>query len=297
MIKQKNREGFTLIELLVVIAIIAILMAILMPALNRVKEQGKRIVCESNLKNLQLCWLMYADDNDDKIVNGAGGFHYISANGHTQDGTNPNIIERAWVGAGWGNNWNQPTAVSERGLTDAQKKRAVREGALWEYAKDYDIYKCPTGRRGECVTYAAVDAMNGLIRSGTASGNGHVYSRGTRVGPTVLWIKRKSEITSPGPAMRMVFIDEGAMTPDSFATHYNQRGPWWDDPPVRHGDGTTVTWADGHVSHIKWKAAETIKRARDTRDYYGGGQFMPTTPEGLKELEDFQKAVWGKVGY
>jgi len=123
---SEHKRGFTLIELLVVIAIIAILMAILMPALNRVKEQGKRIVCENSLKSLQLVWLMYADDNNDKIVNGAGGFHYISANGNVQDGTNPSIIERAWVGAGWGDNWDNPNALTSRGLTDAEKERAIR---------------------------------------------------------------------------------------------------------------------------------------------------------------------------
>ena len=286
MAKQKNRIGFTLIELLVVIAIIAILMAILMPALNRVKEQGKRIVCENSLKGLQLCWLMYADDNDGKIVNGAGGISYTSSG----------LTETPWVGDGWGANWNNPN-VTDRGLTDREKKQAIEEGALWEYAKDYGIYKCPTGRRGEYVTYAVVDAMNGLYRTGTYTGSNHITAKGVRVGPTVLWVKRLNEISSPSPAQRMVYIDEGAMTPDSFAVHYNQRGPWWDDPPVRHGDGTTVTWADGHVSHLKWKAAETIKRARDTANYYGGGGWMPTTPEGLQELEDFQKAVWGKVGY
>jgi len=282
MTKQKNRIGFTLIELLVVIAIIAILMAILMPALNRVKEQGKRIVCENNLKTLQLCWIMYADDNDGKIVNGEAGFDRSK--------------EPAWVGHAWGANWNQPNAATVGILTDKQKKQAVEDGALWEYVKDYDVYKCPTGRRGECVTYAAVDAMNARHRPGTYRTVGGKQV-GERNGRTVLWIKRRDEITSPGPAMRMVFIDEGAMTPDSFAVHYNQRGPWWDDPPVRHGDGTTVSWADGHITHLKWKAAETITRARDTRDYYGGGGWMPKTPEGLDELEDFQKAVWGKVGY
>ena len=295
MAKQKNRIGFTLIELLVVIAIIAILMAILMPALKRVKEQGKRIVCENSLKGLQLVWLMYADDNDGKIVNGAGGFHY-NASGNTVGASSPDIVERAWVGEGWGPSWNSPSAVSN-GLTDREQKEAIKEGALWEYAKDYGIYKCPTGRRGEAVTYAVVDAMNGLIRSGTGTGN-HVTGRGTRVGRTVLWIKKINEISSPAPALRMVYIDEGAMTPDSFAVHYNNKtGGWWDDPPVRHGDGTTVTWADGHVSHLKWKAAETITRARDTANYYGGGGWMPTTPEGIQELDNFRKSVWGRLGY
>ncbi len=293
---MNKRRGFTLIELLVVIAIIAILMAILMPALQRVREQGKRIVCEHNLKSLTLAWIMYPDENDGKIVNGAGGFHYISANGQTADGSNPNIIERAWVGRGWGNNWNNRN-VADSGLTETDKKRAIREGALWPVANDYGIYKCPTGRLGEFVTYAAVDAMNGLIRGGTASGNGHVYSVGRRVGGTVIWIKRIHEISSPAPAKRMVYIDEGAMTPDSFAVHYDNPGPWWDDPPVRHGDGTTVSWADGHASHLKWRASETIETGIRNQDWYGGGGFRPTTQDGIKDLEDFRRSVWGRLGY
>lgn len=296
---MNKRSGFTLIELLVVIAIIAILMAILMPALQRAREQGRRVVCEHNLKQLTLAWIIYADDNDDKIVNGAGGFHYYASGGHTENGTASGIVERAWVGRGWGNNWNNQN-VANSGLTDEQKKQAIREGALWPVCNDYDIYKCPTGRPGEFVTYATVDAMNGLHRSGTlrqGSPSNHVTAVGKRVGKTVIWIKRKSEISSPAPAHRMVYIDEGAMTPDSFAVHYNQRGPWWDDPPSRHGDGTTVSWADGHSSHIKWKAAETISRARETQDWYGGGGFMPRTEEGLRELEEFQRSVWGRLGY
>ena len=293
---MNEKKGFTLIELLVVIAIIAVLMAILMPALSRVREQGKRIVCEHNLKSLTLAWVMYADENDEKIVNGAGGFHYTQG-GMTNSGTASGIIERAWVGRGWGQNWNNSN-VADSGMTDAEKKQAVREGALWSVCNDEDAYKCPTGRPGEFVTYAVVDAMNGLHRTGTTvSGGHHPFAVGKRVGKTTLWIKRRTDISSPSPADRMVFIDEGAMTPDSFATHYAQRGPWWDDPPSRHGDGTTVSWADGHSSHLKWKAVETIQRAKESQDWYGGGGFMPRTQEGIQELEDFQKAVWGKVGY
>ena len=292
-----KRSGFTLIELLVVIAIIAVLMAILMPALNRAREQGRRVLCEHSLKQLTLAWIMYADDNDDKIVNGAGGFHYTGDNNQTSNGAAAGIIERAWVGRGWGNNWDNPN-VADSGLTEADKKQAIREGALWPVANDYDIYKCPTGRPGEFVTYAVVDAMNGLVRGGTASRtNSKVYNTGVRVGRTVVWIKRRTEISSPTAALRMVFIDEGAMTPDSFAVHYSQQGPWWDDPPARHGDGTTVSWADGHSGHLKWRAAETIQHARESRDWYRGGIFNPTTPEGIRELQDFQRSVWGRLGY
>ena len=76
-----KQRGFTLIELLVVIAIIAILMAILMPALNRAREQGKRAACLSNVKQLTLAWILYADDNDGKMASGN-----TSLGGQNKDG-------------------------------------------------------------------------------------------------------------------------------------------------------------------------------------------------------------------
>ena len=290
---MSRKRGFTLIELLVVIAIIAILMAILMPALNRAREQGRRAVCQGNLKQLTLAWMMYADENDGKIVNGAGGFHYLQS-GYTEDGSAPGIIERAWVGRGWGNNWNAAT-VDNTGVTQAGQMKAIHEGALWPVAKNEGSYKCPTGRRNEWVTYSIVDAMNGLYRTGTTSVAGaHPFAVGKRIGRTVLWIKKRAEIVSPTPAERMLFIDEGAMTPDSYAVNYTN-GPWWDNPPVRHGDGTTVSWADGHTMHLKWRAAETVDYGRKYMNYYGGGNFMPTSDDGIEELRQFRRWVWGKI--
>ena len=70
---MRKLNGFTLIELLVVIAIIALLLAILIPTLNIAREQGKRAVCLSNVKQLTLAWILYADNNDDKIVDGWTG--------------------------------------------------------------------------------------------------------------------------------------------------------------------------------------------------------------------------------
>jgi len=69
------------------------------------------------------------------------------------------------------------------------------------------LYRCPTGIRGEMRTYTITDAMNGLRRNGTYSGNS-----GIRVGRTVLWVKRRTEIIAPGPAKRLVFLDEGRVT-------------------------------------------------------------------------------------
>ncbi|MHC4726881.1 MAG: type II secretion system protein, partial [Planctomycetota bacterium] len=77
---MRKNTGFTLIELLVVIAIIAVLMAILMPALNRAREQGRRSTCLSNLKQLTLAWIMYADENDDNLINGDTGEYGIHQN-------------------------------------------------------------------------------------------------------------------------------------------------------------------------------------------------------------------------
>lgn len=63
---MRKSEAFTLIELLVVIAIIAVLMGILMPALSRARENGKRAVCLNNSRQLTMAWMMYADDNEGK---------------------------------------------------------------------------------------------------------------------------------------------------------------------------------------------------------------------------------------
>ena len=89
-------KGFTLIELLVVIAIIAVLMAILMPSLNRAREQGKRASCLSNLKQLQMAWIAYAGDNDDRIVNGEA--EYGTAGLCSTPTSGRHRYEKWWVG-------------------------------------------------------------------------------------------------------------------------------------------------------------------------------------------------------
>ena len=71
---MRHRSAFTLIELLVVISVIAVLMSILMPVLRKAREAGQRAVCLSNIKQLNVAWLMYAGDNDEMLVSSEAGF-------------------------------------------------------------------------------------------------------------------------------------------------------------------------------------------------------------------------------
>jgi len=260
---MNERRGFTLIELLVVIAIIAVLMAILMPALNRAREQGKRVACISNLKQLALAWIMYADENDQKIVNGAGGIYRNK--------------ETPWVGRCWASGYG-----SGMQLPEDEQKEEIKKGALWPYVKNIGLYQCPTGTRGEMLTYAAMDGVNGLSREGEGT-----VKNGA-------WIKNRTDIRDM--PSRIVFIDEGWVTPDSFAVHYNQE-TWWDDPPVRHGDGVTLSFADGHAGYHKWMGIDTIKKGRARQRGHPGNHYPPTSDSGKRDLHFIQKGCWGGLGY
>ncbi len=249
------RRGFTLIELLVVIAIIAILMAILIPTLHRAKEQGQRATCLSNVKQLTLAWILYAQDNDDKIVNGSTYF--------------PRKGEPTWNGLVW-----QKTGTIE----DLQKD--MMTGALYRYCENVDIYKCPTGIRGEVMTYAVMDAMNGAQQD-----DGTPRIPGTKD----LMVKRLSQVRRQSE--RFVFIDEGKISPDSWTVHYEQES-WWDRPTVRHGDGTNFAFADGHSEYWKWRDARTVDLAKAE-----AGQTVDSVQPGNPDLHAVQRAAWGKLGY
>jgi len=259
-------KGFTLIELLVVIAIIAILMAILIPTLHRAREQGQRAACLSNLKQLTVAWMMYADENDNKIVHACTGKPGESPIPADEDG---------WV------HW----AGYSDATTDEAQIRALKEGALFIYCGTEKLYKCPIGMRGEMRTYSIVDSMNGWPSTGPH-------------------IKKRTQITRPGE--RTVFLDEGWVTFASWSIPYD-RESWWgsavtqpgilaggnrnfDPPPVRHGDGTDFSFADGHSEYWKWLDQRTIEYGKMMP---GSNPLQPGNPD----LHRTQKSVWGKLGY
>jgi len=206
--KLSNGAGFTLIELLVVVAIIALLMAILIPALQTAREQGKRAVCLSNLRQLTLAWIIYADENEGKICT-------------------------AWVGRP--DSW---VSVAGRNASEAEQIKAMETGVLFPYVKNLKLYKCPTGVRGEMVTYSIVGSMWG---SSTPVSGGH---------PEELCIENRLQIQRPGE--RIVFVDEGKW-PGSPWGVWHDKPMWWDIPTIRHSDGTDWSFADGHSEYYKWR--------------------------------------------
>ena len=126
-------KGFTLVELLVVISIIALLLSVLMPALSKAREAGKRAVCLNNLKSLAVTWMMYADDNNDRLVNAMTSPLRKKGLNWNWETKNPSFWSYfhgpSWVG--W---WDDP------GNLKAQI-RAIEIGTLYPYCENVKLYR------------------------------------------------------------------------------------------------------------------------------------------------------------
>jgi prepilin-type N-terminal cleavage/methylation domain-containing protein/prepilin-type processing-associated H-X9-DG protein len=284
---KRSEVGFTLVELLVVIAIIALLMAVLLPALNRAREQGKRVVCLNNLKQLTLAWMNYASANNDKLVNGAAdtvgancsaemGCGLTSRCAATLPTTDPwnradlHRNELPWLGNGIS------TTGGYKPADICCQRCAMQTGALWKYTQNEKIYRCPTGEKDALITYPIVDSMNGKWKWNKDGGDNS---------PTVM-VKYLNQIK--GTTQRMVFIDEGTLSPDSYAV-YTLSQRWFDPPMARHGNGTDVSYSDGHAGRIMFKAPETQLAAKNNTYNY-----IPQTCAGMEDLYKIQYGCWGK---
>lgn len=302
--KRSFLIGFTLIELLVVISIIALMIALLIPVLGAAKERGQRTVCLSNLRQLTLAWIAYAEENDSKIV--LGSAHLWSGHGNPSTGEMV-VITRGWLGRAF-----LPRNSRDRAVLLAHEDK----GALWPWINDVDIYRCPRGLKGHAATYSTVVAARGCTVEGTyytqfVDGTS-LNAIGKRVGRTVLRLTKLTDIVSPGAGQRAVFIDQRQMPAgNDFYVHYlYPRWKWHSPPPIHHNGGMTLSMADGHAEYWKWKGRETLNYPRELMPmdnlfcevlepppFPGVLLHEPQTEDGMYDLQRLQRATWGRLGY
>ena len=232
-----DAAGFTLIELLVVIAIIAILAAMLLPALSKAKSKATNVYCLNNLKQMQVAWMLYANDNRDQVVVNAGAFaiNYTSWVTGWQD----------WAGGVQGANTN---------------KQFLLDGGLGPYtAGSLGSYKCPadklpgvTGERLRSIS------MNGFVGDYPAAGFPSGFVKARYGGGLFMTYLKTTAFNRPGPSKTWVFIDE---CPDSINDGmfgvYMTQDRWDDVPSSTHNGSGGLSFADGHAEIRRWEDGNT----------------------------------------
>lgn len=219
------RRGLTLVELLIVIGVISLLMALSLPALVRVRNQAQGTVCTQNLKTLSLAWLLYKDDNDDRLVGG-------------QVGKSPHDWVQGPAGVG---------GIIER------KKEGIRQGALYRYAgRNVGVYRCPADERKLAPGQMAFRSYS---IAGGANGEGWENA--------YVQAQKYSDILQP--ATRYVFVEEAdprGWNQGSWVL--NPRGGTWVDPlAIWHSRArSTLGYADGHAEIHSWVDSSTVEMSR-----------------------------------
>ena len=238
-----GRPAFTLIELLVVIAIIAILAAMLLPALAKSKTKAQGIQCMSNLKQLQLVFLMYPDDNNDSL---------------TSSGYTSPVEPTAWVNGWLDFNGSNPDNTDPGTLTDPLRAKFA------PYLKTIGVYKCPADRSVVNVKGTPVERIRSLSMGQQWAGPGDwldpagFQANGASKKYRVYY--KKSGIDSP--SMRFVFLDEhpDGLNAGGFANMMVENAASAriiDFPASFHNGAGGISFSDGHAEIRKWRDART----------------------------------------
>lgn len=247
-----STRAFTLIELLVVIAIIAILAAMLLPALAKAKSKAQATYCMNNQRQLVLCWLMYSGDYQEQLV--------------------PN---NDLTGGGWVDGVMSLSSPS----TDNTNVFKLINSRLGPYTKNIGIYKCPSDQ-------SADKFLGPRVRS--VSMNCYIVGCGNVVNaydkPQYLTYKKSSDITRPGPANLWVFLDERSDSiNDGFFGQEVGTTMIRDCPGDYHNFACGLAFADGHSEIHKWVDPNTRLPINNLQPWPGMNYSSPNDMAWMNE--------------
>jgi prepilin-type N-terminal cleavage/methylation domain-containing protein len=241
MYRNRQKSAFTLIEILVVIAIIAILAALLLPALSLAKAKGLRISCMNNLRQLAVACHVYMADNDGRLVE---NWPYALAS---------NLETNCWVHG------------NMRSALDATNQALLRTGKLFPYANNPNTYHCPADRSTAGESGASAQGSGSAPRVRSYSMNswmGSRYMENER--PTFnqrpyRTFVRDSELNAATPATLFFIADEHEVTIDDafFFISMNDTDIFINYPAARHDRGYALGFADAHVELYKIRDPST----------------------------------------
>lgn len=237
-------RAFTLIELLVVIAIIAILAALLLPSLTKAKARGQGVHCLNNLRQLQLCWLMYAGDNSEILP----GDNWPDEANHVKDAGN------------WLTGWIAP--IGEPATTDNTNTVFLSDSSysqIGPYLKNVGAYKCVADQSQAKIGNLLLPRVRSVAMNGWMGKNAPAWNGGYRT------YGRTADLIAPTPVEAMVFLDERSDSiDDGYFAIDMQTEQLVNFPAGYHNGSSGITFADGHAEIHKWRDGRTLPPLHET---------------------------------
>jgi len=299
---RSTRNGFTLIELLVVIGIIAILAALLLPALAAAKRKAASAACLSNQKQLVLSWRMFLNDHDSwlpssrqdtKIMNGVDDKCFSWR-------FEPNSLTSV-------PGLNVPTTVPSSTIANVfYDNLGFSAGALGDYSKNPNIIHCPADQRWTAGitpawdSYSMADNLNGSTNDPSATDyRVHKEYQVKNTAQRMVWTEENDPRSANCPDGTTVYENAGTWEPfkpgsgtggDAPDPNANPRfstmlgggtAGWYDGPTTFHVAASTFSFADGHVERHHWYDADTIRFAKNPVTYRATAHSPPYSDGSL----------------